>query len=276
MRHPLVSFFLLAFAVSWTYEFICIVLLDLPFVPWQFAAPILGPTAAALVITAVTTGRAGVRSLVRGLLRWRVGLRWYALVLAGVPAVLLACALLLPGAWAALTWPDGTGLLSYLGSWLLIMLVGGPLTEELGWRSFALPLMQQRFSPVIGTLILGSLWALWHLPLSLIEGYNHSQRGVIGILIPFLTFFAFTVAISFLFTWIFNHTRESGWIAVLLHTPMNASLLPLFLPGVENSLRYEVIQVVAFGIVALGLVIATRGRLGYRDEASTLRRSSSS
>lgn len=262
-RHPLVSFYLLAFVASWSYELICIVAFSLPFVPWQFATPVLGPTAAALTVTALTKGRTGVVSILRGLIRWRVGLRWYLIALIGVPMVLMGCSLTLPGARSSLSIPDMPAVLNYLAMWFVILVIGGPLTEELGWRSFALPLMQQRFNPVLATLLLGSLWALWHMPLSLIEGYNHSQPSVRGVLVPFLIFFLFTVAISFLFTWVFNNTHGSGWVAVLLHTPMNASLLPLLLPGVENSLQYEAIQVIVFGLIAVVLVITTRGRLGY-------------
>ncbi|RRR99403.1 CPBP family intramembrane glutamic endopeptidase [Glycomyces terrestris] len=260
---PLLSFFVLSFAPSFAYEFVCILVLRLPLVPWMFAAPFIGPFAAAFLVTAAVEGRAGTRALVRDLVRWRVGWRWYAVIALGLPAFLMLCVLPLPGAAAAFD-PD----LSEVGPWLagfaLVLVVGGPLGEEPGWRNFATPRLQERFGPVLGTLVLGVLWGLWHLPLFLIEGYNHAGGDLAATVGPYLVFLGFTVAIAFLFTWLYNSTSGSGPVAVVAHTFFNVTLLPVLFPGVENSFPYEVVQLAAFSVLALVLLAATRGRLGWR------------
>lgn len=260
---PLLSFFVLSFAPSFAYELLCILVLRLPLVPWMFAAPFIGPFLAAFVVTAATDGRAGVRALVRDLCRWRVGGRWYALVMIGLPALLMFCVLPLPGAVAAFQPAPGE-----LGGWavgfVLVLIVGGPLGEEPGWRNFATPRLQERFGPVLGTFILGVMWGLWHLPLFLIDGYNHAGADLAASVRPYLVFLGFTIAIAYLFTWLYNRTGGSGPIAILAHTCFNVSLLPVLFPGVDNDLAYEIVQLAALAVLAGVLILATRGRLGLR------------
>ncbi|GAA2591471.1 type II CAAX endopeptidase family protein [Dactylosporangium fulvum] len=261
-RRPLLWFIVLTFVPAWTYELVCILLLRLPFLPWMFAAPFIGPAAAAFVVTAAVDGRRGVRDLLSKLTRWRVGAGWYLLVVLGSPALLMLCVLPVPGAVTAFR-PSLAALPEYVLLYLVVLILGGPLGEEPGWRCFATPRLQQRFGPAGGTLILGLLWAAWHLPLSLIEGYNHAGADLRGILVPFLVFTGFVVAVSFPFTWIANRTQDSGPIAVLLHTSFNASLLPVLFPDVPDSLHYELIQVIALSLLATVTLACTRGRLGY-------------
>ncbi|WP_205323938.1 type II CAAX prenyl endopeptidase Rce1 family protein [Glycomyces sp. YM15] len=260
---PLLSFFVLSFIPSFAYELVCIFVLRLPLVPWMFAAPFIGPFAAAFAVTAATEGRAGVRGLLRDLVRWRVAPRWYAAAALGLPALLMLCVLPLPGAAAAFQ-PDPGALGGWAFAFVLVLVVGGPLGEEPGWRNFATPRLQERFGPVLGTLVLGLLWGLWHLPLFLIEGYNHAGSDLASTVVPYLVFLGFTVAIAYLFTWLYNRSDGSGPIAIIAHTFCNVSLLPVLFPGVENDLRYEGVQLAAFTILAVVLVAATRGRLGWR------------
>ncbi|GAA1340312.1 hypothetical protein GCM10009647_083860 [Streptomyces sanglieri] len=221
-RRPLLSFFLLAFVPAWTYELICIVVLHLSLVPWLFAAPFIGPFMAAFVVSAVTDGRSGARALLGDLCRWRAGGRWYLLVLLGVPALLLVCVLPLPGAAAAFR-PTPSALGGWSAGFVIVLLLGGPLSEEPGWRCFATPRLQARYGPALGTLILGLLWGLWHLPLFLVQGYNHAGATLTGLIGPYAVFLVFTIVVSYLFTWVYNNTAGSGPIAILLHTFCNVS-----------------------------------------------------
>jgi membrane protease YdiL (CAAX protease family) len=262
-ERPLLSFFVLSFAPSFAYELVVILVLRLPLVPWMFAAPFIGPFAAAFIVTAAVDGRAGTRALLRDLVRWRVGLRWYALVMLGLPALLMLCVLPLPGAAAAFG-PVPQDLPAWALGFVLVLIVGGPLGEEPGWRNFATPRLQERFGPVAGTLILGVLWGLWHLPLFLIEGYNHAGADLAATARAYVVFLCFTIAIAFPFTWLYNRTDGSGPLAILAHTFFNVTLLPVLFPGVDNSLHYEIAQVAAFTALAVLLLITTRGRLGWR------------
>src|SRR6516165_12618622 len=147
-RYPLFFYFLLAFGFSWAYELTVYrvmltpglslkgLLLDLGFT--------LGPTLAAFLMTALTQGRAGILQLLRRYILWRVGLRWYLLVLLGVPALLLIAVLPLPGALSVFRLPALSFWPTYLLLYLLFLVFEGPLREEPGWRGFALPRLQQR------------------------------------------------------------------------------------------------------------------------------------
>ena len=121
---------------------------------------------AAVVVTALTTGWAGVRDLVSRIAMWRVRLRWWKVALSPVLLLLAATGVLwitgqerpAVGDYARFS---GTPVLA-IGVFAAITLAAA-IGEEVGWRGFALPRLQRRFSPLIATLILASLWWLWHL-----------------------------------------------------------------------------------------------------------------
>ena len=242
-RHPLVSFFVLAYALTW------------PLIPlvslsplWGFPA-LFGPAIAALVVAAVADGRAGLKDLLGRVVRWRVGAAWYAVAL-GFPAVLALAAAglhLVLGAGSSIE----LGGLSVLSLVVFVLIVG----EELGWRGYALPKLLVGRSVLSASLILGVLWGAWHLPTFFVPGAP--QHGL-----PFSAFVLFTVAYSVLFTWVYLHTRGSVLIATLLHGAIN--LFPgLLLGGIDPAREYWLLAAV-YGAAALVLVVAAGPNL-YRD-----------
>src|SRR5947209_1951293 len=185
-RHPLIAFFAIAFAGEWIVTLPLVLAQNglglFPYtipdvgpypVSYYFAAlaAMAGPTLASFTVTAITGGTAGVRQLLRRYVLWRVGLRWYLLVLVGVPLIQLAFSSVFLGI-APLTafihqWP------LYFTSFLpnvLIIGLAAQLWEEGGWSGFALPRLQQRFGAWRACLILGPLWALFHLPFFIVPG----------------------------------------------------------------------------------------------------------
>ncbi len=258
-RHPLIGYFVLAYGLTWIYELLFLIRPGLPFTP-----AIIGPTAAAFIMTAVTGGRAGIGQLLRRFVRWRVGVNWYLFVLVGIPLAYLLGAIALAG--CRLPAVPGSLLLriaqTYPIGFVFTFFTGGPLFEEPGWRGFALPRLQQRYRPLAGSLILGVLWALWHLPMYLAPGFAAENGGLSlsGLSVFLLSAIAFTV----IMTWVFNHTRGSLLLAILLHTSVDIfqPVVNLLYPSQASS---EVNGLIGFGVLALVLVFATRGRLGYRD-----------
>jgi membrane protease YdiL (CAAX protease family) len=261
-RHPLAAYFALAYALSW----LILVPAGLGLIPesaggiLSWVAP-FGPAVAAFVVTASIGGGPAVRQLLRRMGQWRVGARWYLLILVGIPVLELL------GAFAVLgkvpldelsrNWPV---LLLLLPTVLYSFAFTG-LGEEPGWRGFALPRLQERHGPLLGTAILAVLWALWHLPNVLFGGYTGRS---------FALWAALTVASTFLYTWVYNRTGGSVLIAALLHGAINGGSGIIgargLLPGFDDALhlhRYGAIAL-AFTVAALALVAATRGRLGYR------------
>ncbi|MEJ2867801.1 CPBP family intramembrane glutamic endopeptidase [Actinomycetospora sp. OC33-EN08] len=272
-RRPLTSFFVMAYAFSWLVWSPWVLgedgagllptRIDPALIGYLNAAAILaGPTVAGLVMARVTGGRAGVRALLARLVLWRVGVQWYVVALVGVPLIMLVGTTIWAGAGptsGALGGPSY--LLTYVVTFVLVTVLGGPLFEEIGWRGFALPRMQSSLGALGASVVLGVLWALWHLPQFLVPSWAASSGGggVSGILLFTLTAITFTVVI----TWLFNHTRASLLIAVLVHSSIDTfsiTLGALFPPDVLASAMPFMI---GFGAVALVLVAVTRGRLGY-------------
>jgi membrane protease YdiL (CAAX protease family) len=272
--HPLVAYFVIAFAGTWLLDLPAILSKNglglLPFtVPFLLFAMLFvlssfaGPTLGAFVVTAITNGKPGVRHLLHRYVQWRVGIQWYLLVLLGYPVVyLLATSIFLGTApFSALlhNWP--LLFTSYLPA---ILLFPGIITlgEEPGWRGFALPRLQQAFGPFIGTLILGALHGLWHLPIFLIAFFG---TGPFVSPLPYLTNVLQIMVISFIWTWVFNKARGSILIAFLNHSAFNAcgALFVILVPVMPLGGRAAVY---ALAVVALLIIILTRGRLGYQPE----------
>jgi CAAX protease family protein len=192
---------------------------------------------------------------------WRVGLRWYLFALLGVPAVMALGTVILPGGLSSLLGLGPGYVLTYLSTYVLVVILGGPLFEEVGWRGYALPRLQPLYGPLVGTLILGLLWALWHLPQFLVPSWAEASggRGFLAI----VKFVFIAIAFAIVTTWVFNNTKGSVLMAILVHTSIDAFSIPmgeLFSPSeVANSL------LLSFLVLVVVLVVLTRGRLGYQQ-----------
>jgi uncharacterized protein len=283
-EHPLVAYFTIAFAGTWVLQLpfalsrnvnglglLPFKLPDIAFFIAFFLCTLAGPALASLLVTAITSGRAGVRHLLRRCIEWRVGVQWYLIAIFGfIPIYLIGYSIF-----------SGVNLpLALLGRWQLLftaffpqavlIILTASFAEELGWRGFALPRLQQRYGPILGTLILGSLHALWHL-LSFFTVVNGPF-----ILTSYVGFFIVAIAATFLYTWVFNHTKGSVLIATLTHGCADAAvfvalLIPahLIVTGWARPFIYggwQAENIVIFGTCALLLIIFTRGRLGYRSD----------
>jgi membrane protease YdiL (CAAX protease family) len=154
----------------------------------------------------------------------------------------------------------------YVVAGLFFLFAGGPVFEEIGWRGFALPRLQRLYGPLIGSLILGTLWALWHSPLFLIPSWDTPH----GSFLDAALFLVWAVSITIVFTWVFNNTKGSVLMAILAHGSVNtagAAVYTLFpAPVVTGSITGFVF---GFGVAAVVVVILTRGRLGYQQEEPT-------
>jgi uncharacterized protein len=219
--HPTAAFFVLAFAMSWTLMTPAMIAgLDsaaaLPFFVGVFA-----PAAAAAIVTRVTGG--SVRGWLRDIMRWRLPLRWYAFAI-GFP---LALAVVASAAFALVGEELDFGLVgervaSFLPLFVFCLLInGGP--EEPAWRGFAMPRLQERFSPVKATLVFGPIWGLWHLPLLLAESnVDHDLATVPFIGMLLWTLAGFT-AYAFTYTYVWNRTR-SAFLCMVLHASYNTAI----------------------------------------------------
>ena len=261
---PLLAYFALAYALSW----LILVPAGLGLLPDSSAGVLsnvapFGPAVAAFIVTAFIGGRPAVGQLLRRLVQWRVGIRWYLLVLVGIPFIELLGAFAVLGSVPlddlARNWPlIFTG---YLPAVLITLVLVG-VAEETGWRGFALPRLQDRHGPLLGTAVLSVVWAMWHLPNLLFGGWTVTSYAL---------WLAVTIATSFIYTWVFNNTGGSILIAALLHAAINkgSGLTMGLVPGLEDELAMYGAIAIAFTVAAVVLVVATRGRLGYRVQGES-------
>ncbi|HSE51409.1 MAG TPA: CPBP family intramembrane glutamic endopeptidase, partial [Gemmatimonadales bacterium] len=177
LHPPLPVYFALTFLVAWAFWYAAAALdggsaSQLLFLPGTFA-----PGIVAVLLTARAEGAAGVRALLAPLFKWEVGARWYLFALLFMAAIKLTAALTLRLATG--DWPrfGDTPLLLMLAATLVSTLTLGQSGEEVGWRGYALPRMSTRFGVGPSSLILGVIWAVWHLPLFFIPGTSTTGQS---------------------------------------------------------------------------------------------------
>jgi membrane protease YdiL (CAAX protease family) len=261
--HPVRAYFVITYLLSWCYWLIIYGLVHNDSELW--AAPgAFVPALAAILVTQALEGRRGVHTFVRSWIRWRLAARWYAFALVVLPALVVLSYVFLPEGTKGFERSPVILGLTYLATFVVILFVGGG-QEEPGWRGFALPRLQQRFGPVTGSVVLGTLWGFWHLPLFvLIPNYDNAGYGATAIATAFLVFVGgFTIGLSLLLAWLFNRTQGSVLLAMLAHASVNTALA--FGPITRSATLISFLAILAIGIV---VAIATRGRLGYQKELS--------
>lgn len=279
-RHPLVSYFVIAYAVAWVIEVPLALSASgiLPPVPdlvmfGGIIAATLAPAVAAITVTGLLEGKAGVVRLLRRYLQWRVGVKWYLFVLVGIPIIIVLATIVVPGAITSFTggvWPL---LLAYPLQFLITVFRGGPLGEEAGWRGFALPRLQERHGPLLGSTILGVLWSLWHFPLFWTGVWNDPT------IVNMVMFIVAITALTIMMSWVYNHVAGSLLITMLMHASFNtfANKVAARLFPATILTEYGMLPlVIGFGVTALVLIALTRGRLGYRKDGGATGRSNPS
>jgi membrane protease YdiL (CAAX protease family) len=212
-RHPLWSFFILTYAINFSVTFFHLYVFKLPR-PLVDGLAMFSPTIGALVIAALLGGYDEIRRLLSGFTRWKVSWVWYlaGFSLTGIP-LLVAFGYILLGNQVEGPEPGLTSMVLLGG--LAANLLRGPLGEEAGWRGFALPRLQQKHNALVSSIILGIIWAFWHVPF-----YFNPESGA---QIPFAAFVPICIALAILFTWIYNNTRGSLLLTVLAHFFFNFS-----------------------------------------------------
>ncbi len=256
-RHSLVIGVILMFLLTWPID-----LANAGFLPFKVPYPLslligYGIVAAALIMTALTLGKTGVKALLKRFLIWRVGWKWYLVALFMLPAVTIA-AVLLDTAITHTTLDFSTVLVRNIfgaSANLLIFIIPYVIFEiltngeEIGWRGYVLPRLQAKHSALVSSLILGVIWALWHLPRFLAPD---SGRSI-------LLFLVKTLAYGVMYTWLYNNTKGSLLLVSLFHAAGNTA--GMFMPTVttlagDNTGSF-IIQMVLEFLIAVFIIIRT-------------------
>jgi membrane protease YdiL (CAAX protease family) len=220
----LLKFFFLTYAMTWVC-FITVVMISqgpAPTAPGRARVSgfllLLGtfaPSLVALGITARAEGREGVRALLRRIVEWQVGTRWYLFAIGYLPAIKLSVALVhrvVTGSWPRF----GTE------PWYIIVVaiaISTPVQagEEIGWRGYALPRLAGRFGFARASILLGLMWSCWHLPIFFLRGADKYGQS-------FPVWTLQVVALSVAITWLYAHTNGSLLLTMLMHSAVNQTV----------------------------------------------------
>lgn len=251
-ENQLTSFFLLAFGYTWLFQILVVLLASSKADKLAFYIPsIYGPTISALTICLILGGFSRLSEFLRRSLFRRVSLLWYLVALLGI-AVLLVLIRITHGYLFPTIPVDPVQLPSPIFSLFTGYLIGlffGPFGEELGWRGFALPLLQKRMNALAASLLLGVIWWAWHLPQLLLPELRWAVGGM-----PILLYLLMMVPGSILATWLFNNTNGSVLLTILFHGSLNYTMGLL---GFNSP--YFIILVIAFLWVATILITIIYG-----------------
>ena len=243
-RYQVAIFVLLTYLISWA-----------AVIPAEGGLIPHGPMIAAFIVLAIVSGRRGLSDLWQQMTRWRVGCQW---VLAA-PGILIAahlCALALSlGLGAQLAGAAHLRSLPAYLSLLLPLILFGGWWEEPGWTGYLLRRFQERFAhaPLVATLATGLIRMIWHTPLLLYGA------------IPWYDYLFYSFALQIILTWLYNRTDGSVLIVMVAHLFSNvlwATMNPLF--SSADQQQYWLLLVIAASAIALGIVMATRGKLGLK------------
>jgi membrane protease YdiL (CAAX protease family) len=275
-KYQISIFFILTFVLSWF--------------PWYAGiAPevmAMGPSISAFIVVLIVGGWRGFVDLLKPFGRWRASLGIWGLAIFG-PGILyligLAVHLLMGGeAPPFIMIREELNLLPLYLILVVLMPWNGPIGEEFGWRGYALPKLQNKYGPLIASLVIGTIWGIWHLPdffapLGVI-GTLTAALGM-GFLIPYTLG---TIANSIFMTWLYNKSKASAliagivwhaaidfWAPILLSdSSLAAAREGTHLPTVAPNLYLMVLAVQV--VVAIILVIATKGELGLKDNLESV------
>lgn len=268
------SFVALAYAISWAWAFPFVAVGDLieKGVGWPTNFPAgFGPALAAFLVTALVWGRGAVRDLLCRMARWRMPMRWWAATLS--PLAFLTVALAVAAAVGKL--PHGSAFGRYSGfpaigvvpvAVIVVMVTFG---EEIGWRGFALPLLQRRYGALAAALLVTPIWALWHLPyfFTVTTYRGFAPVGYVG--------FVFGLACgSIVLTWLYNGTGGSILACAIWHGLYNLETGTAAANSTIQAVTSAFVYILAFVLVGLELRARRRGEasiLGPRRDDTSLR-----
>lgn len=215
---------------------------------WAIVLFIIGgfvPSLVAIFLTWKQEGVAGLRDLGHRMLQFKIGVRWYLTVILvvifgtlGQLAIIRILGQLF----------DETLFVAQLGS-ALPLIVLGPLSEEIGWRGYALDRLQSKWNALVSSLILGLVWGLWHWPLFELVGTSQHELAI-----PFAGFVIGTMATSILYTWLHNNTQASIWTAIFFHW-VYTYFAQVIASGVTRSETYNWLEYLPYLVIAVTVVL---------------------
>ena len=246
-RHPVVTFFVLACALSWAA------------IPWQsFFAP--GVLVAALIVVFLTEGLAGLKAMGSRLIRWRVSWVWYALAVA-VPLSVKFASIGLTSALGGAPFPEIAEFTVWYSLPMAIAInivnpLNAQLPEESSYRGWAQPKLQTTRTPLAATVLMAVGVTIWHVPVFVMPQFGSSPIEAVG-----------TIAVTFWYAWLFNHASGSSLLTLIAHATQGTVETSTLWQNAADATRTMWLDGLLWCAVALGLLVFDR-RFWNRPPAS--------
>ncbi|WP_331235854.1 CPBP family intramembrane glutamic endopeptidase [Natronorarus salvus] len=251
-HRALIAFFGLTFLFSWSLWLPKVAVATgfsasgflAPAIAWAATLPevgAFGPTVAALVLVYAYSGRSGVVRLLGRALDRSFSRLWFvpALVLFPILALTALGVAVVSGVEPTVPWVDEAYVLPI--AFVFVLLLGGPLQEEFGWRGYALDPLVERFGALSASLGLGLVWGIWHLPWFYMPSMTlYYQRPLVGFLVTI-------TLLSVVMTWVYANTGGSLAPVILLHASFNWSLWAF--PAIESDVGGQAFIALLAGVV---------------------------
>jgi membrane protease YdiL (CAAX protease family) len=205
-----------------------------------------GPMMGAFVSLRSLNGKGAIRKYVKSFLSLKFG--WKAWILMFAVLGLSSCAAwLIPELFGANRYPPYMPVYMFPPYVLLMVFFGGG-QEEIGWRGYISPLLEKKFGLIAGSLILGIVWGMWHIPLWFIPGTGQSST-------PFPAFILLTIGLSYFFSWIVEASGRRLFSALVAHGVSNSfgGLFPFLI--MENGIQQTRYWIYAGLIFLTGITI---------------------
>ena len=269
-RRPVLAFLVMAYAIAWTIQ-LAAFQLGLSFRVGSSIGMIFGLALPAFLVTAATSGKAGVLDLLGRVFRWRVAVKWYLVTILGLPAATLLVASaflgLAPLQALAEKWPL---IFTIFVPELLLAVLLIQIFEEIGWTGFLQDTLQERHRPLLASIMVAPAFALFHLMSNLLEAPQIIMVFVLVAVQAIVSIF-FRVVIM----WVYNGTGRSVLIVALFHSSFNS------VSGSEHTMRFIrefiaaptsiAISLAIVAVVAVLITVFTRGRLAYEPDQAARR-----
>jgi uncharacterized protein len=283
--HPATAFLVMAFGFGWS-SLIPILLsengfgvlpIELPLTLVQTLATVLGLALPAFLVTAAAGGKEGVQDLLRRLLRWRVGIHWYLVALFGLLVAVLVAAIPFLGVapLGALAQKSRLLFTVFLPG-VIVPFLHTNLWEELGWAGYLQATLQERRGPLLASVMVAPVFALFHLPAYFVAGWivdGHTPLSQLpNVLLDYVLVVAvFAIFFRVLVIWLYNVTGRSVLIVGLFHSAFNMvtgqKIMPELVPGLDSNL----LAAAVVAVLAVLVIVLTRGRLGYEPRRAAPR-----
>ena len=260
-------FIIISFSLSW--------LIWLPaifFVPDKYSLPFLllgsfGPFIAAIILKKKYERTGGLKSWLRISFNFRINAGRYLLAIIILPLAIAGIhhlIYLIMGGKSGFTWDQRWAV--YTANLILTALIGGG-NEEPGWRGYLTPRLMENFNPLISCALVGIVWVIWHLPLYFLDSWSGGDQ-------PILLFLLYAIPLSVILTWLYNWSKQSIIPVMLLHSATN--IIFEYFPRLDIVIRslsfdFNVLKAVTYWIVALLIIILTKGKLGSVGNSFTIK-----